>query len=83
MAKKSTRTFTSSRPPPLGMDGHSIRNEILLSLPSKECTLVFSKLTLVELKLHDPLHESGEHIDFVYFPKPWRRYLVRWKAERA
>ncbi len=49
-------------------DGNAIRNEILLAIPRKECDLLFSKLTLVKLKLHDVLQEAGGPIEFTYFP---------------
>jgi CRP-like cAMP-binding protein len=67
MAKPSTRASAPDRVK-RGTNGHAIRNEILLSLPSNECTTIFDDLTLVDLKLHDPLHDYDKPIDFVYFP---------------
>ena len=49
-------------------DGNTVRNEILLGLPRKECDAVFSNLTLVNLELHDLLQEAGQEIQFCYFP---------------
>jgi CRP-like cAMP-binding protein len=69
MGKKSARVFNSSRPPPLSSgDRHEVRNEILLSLPSNESKAVLSKLTLIHLKLHDPMQIAGDEIDYAYFP---------------
>src|SRR5580693_3887816 len=49
-------------------DENATRNAILLGLPRKECDAVFSKLTLVDLELHDLLQEAGQEIEFCYFP---------------
>jgi hypothetical protein len=68
MAKKSARPLNSPRPPP-GLDGHSLRNEILLGLPSKESALVFSKLLVTETKLNDMLQKSGEAIEVRLLPQ--------------
>jgi CRP-like cAMP-binding protein len=49
-------------------DGNALRNKILLELPRKEYDVVFSKLKLVDLALHDLLQEAGGTIEFCYFP---------------
>lgn len=49
-------------------NGNAIHNHILRELPQRECNLVFSKLTLVHLSLHDLLQEAGQPILFSYFP---------------
>jgi hypothetical protein len=49
-------------------DGNALRNRILLGLPGKEYDAIFSKLTLVDLELHDLLQEAGDLIEFCYFP---------------
>ena len=56
-------------PPLAGTDGHQKRvgNLILLSLPRREFTLLFSSLELVRLKLHQVMHETGEVIRSAYF----------------
>jgi CRP-like cAMP-binding protein len=70
MAQKSTPTRAKprQRQPRSDGGGHAVKNEILLALPRKECDLLFSKLTLVKLRLHDVLQEAGEPIEFSYFP---------------
>ena len=50
---------------PTGMGTDS--NEILLSLPSEECEVVFSKLEFVRLKSLQLLHEVGDSIKSAYF----------------
>jgi CRP-like cAMP-binding protein len=49
-------------------EGNAIHNLILLGLPRKECSRVFSALTLVDLSLHEVLQEAGQAIEFSYFP---------------
>jgi CRP-like cAMP-binding protein len=49
------------------IDSRSLRNEILLSLPPKECAAVLSELEFVEMRAYDLLNEMGETIDFCYF----------------
>jgi CRP-like cAMP-binding protein len=68
MAKNSSRVSRSFKSSSTGVDGHSVRNEILRGLPRKECALIFSMLAPVELKLHDRLQEAGEEVEFAYFP---------------
>ncbi len=70
MAKKSnsTRAKPKREPARSNGDGHAVKNEILLALPRKERDLLLSKLTLVQLRLHDVLQEAGEAIEFSYFP---------------
>ena len=48
-------------------DGNAVSNQILLSLPSKECRAVLSKLEYVRLQLHQVIHEAGETIKSGYF----------------
>jgi len=70
MVKKSlfARTATSVRRRATSDgDGNSIHNRILLGLPSKEYKLLFDKLTLIELALHDVLQEAGQPIKYAYF----------------
>jgi CRP-like cAMP-binding protein len=50
-----------------GVDPRSVRNEILLALPSKECAAVLSELEFVEMRAYDLLNEMGETIEFCYF----------------
>ena len=74
MARKPTRTSATraskKAPEPKkihnGID--SSRNELLRDLPADERKLVFSKLELVSLKIHDVLHEAGATLRFGYFP---------------
>jgi CRP-like cAMP-binding protein len=70
MAKKSTTARAKPAQEPVRVDGNgnAIRNRILLAIPPSERDLLFSKLTLVELKLHDVLQEAGGPIEFTYFP---------------
>lgn len=61
-----------SKPPhkaaaPRGDGNNPILNEILLSLPAKECDLIFSRLEFVRLKTHQLLHEPGDTIRSAYF----------------
>jgi hypothetical protein len=66
---KNRSVSTRAIPPPAGTDGHQKRvgNLILLSLPRREFTLLFSSLELVRLKLHQVMHETGEVIRSAYF----------------
>jgi len=48
-------------------DGKAITNKILLSLSSKECNEVMSKLEFVRLQLHQVIHEAGEKVKSGYF----------------
>ena len=48
-------------------DGKAITNKILLSLSSKECKEVLSKLEFVRLQLHQVIHEAGESVKSNYF----------------
>ena len=48
-------------------DGKEIGNLILRSLPSGECTLIYSSMEFVRLKLRQVLHEVGDTIRSVYF----------------
>lgn len=48
-------------------NGHAIHNEILLSLPAKECTAIFADLEFVELPTHTVGNELGEPIEDCYF----------------
>ena len=49
-------------------DGNSITNQILPSLPRKECDFILSKLVFVSLRLYDLLQEAGQPIRYCYFP---------------
>ena len=50
-----------------GIEPRSIRNEILLSLPSRECASLLSELEPVEMHAYDLLNDAGEAIEFCYF----------------
>jgi CRP-like cAMP-binding protein len=50
-----------------GIDPRTIRNEILLSLPSKECAAVLAELEFVEMRSYDLLNEMGGAIEHCYF----------------
>jgi len=50
-----------SRPPP-------IRNQLLAALPGKEYKRLIPHLEYVSLRFMDVLYESGEAINYVYFP---------------
>ncbi|HEX4427290.1 MAG TPA: hypothetical protein VH079_17955, partial [Terriglobales bacterium] len=69
MVRNSTR-IRSSIPTAPGYTNDStvLSNRILLDLPRKECVLIFTKLTLVDLKLRDVIQNPGEEIEFCYFP---------------
>ncbi len=62
MSEKSKGKSSSN-----GIDPRSIRNEILLSLPSKECAALLSELEFVEMHAYDLLNDAGEAIEFCYF----------------
>ena len=57
----------SAKSPSKAIDPRAIRNEILLALPSKECTAVLAELEFVEIPAYDLLNEMGETIEFCYF----------------
>jgi CRP-like cAMP-binding protein len=50
-----------------GIDPRSVRNEILLSLPSKEGAVILAELEFVEMRAYDLLNEMGEAIEYCYF----------------
>lgn len=50
-----------------GSEPPAVRNEILLSLPAKECATVLAELEFGELRAHDLLNEMGEVIEYCYF----------------
>lgn len=60
--KKSTSKSADER-----IDGQSIRNGILLALPSDERAALFSKLEFVSLPVRTVLNEVGKPIQFAYF----------------
>ena len=71
MAKRRSSIRTSPVPPspaPSNGDCNSLKNEILLGLPRKECNFIFPKLTLLSLELHHLLQEAGQPIEHCYFP---------------
>jgi len=75
MAKKTSparpspaRPTKNPVPQSFSADGHALKNRILLGLPPKECDFILSKLTLVDLQLHDLLQEVGHPIQYGYFP---------------
>lgn len=67
MVKPNSNPVRANKPPPDDGDGHSIHSKILLSLPPQESRLVFPKLELVRLKLHQLLYEAGDTIKSGYF----------------
>jgi len=50
-----------------GIDPRSVHNEILLSLPTKECAAVLAELEFVQMRAYDLLNEMGQAIEFCYF----------------
>jgi CRP-like cAMP-binding protein len=74
MARKPSRTSTTRastkapEPKKIHNGKDPSRNELLRGLPADERKLVFSKLDLVTLKIHDVLHEAGATLKFGYFP---------------
>ncbi|MDL0432952.1 Crp/Fnr family transcriptional regulator [Marinobacter sp. TBZ242] len=44
------------------------QNRLLAAMPDSAKKRIFPQLKLVELKLGDVIHESGQSIEFVYFP---------------
>jgi CRP-like cAMP-binding protein len=50
-----------------GSEPPAVRNEILLSLPAKECATMLAELEFGELRAHDLLNEMGEVIEYCYF----------------
>jgi CRP-like cAMP-binding protein len=55
------------KPSSRSIDPRSLRNEILLSLPPKECAALLAELEFVEMRAYDLLNEMGETIEFCYF----------------
>lgn len=49
------------------IDPRSVQNEILLSLPTKECAALLSELEFMPMNAYDLLNEMGETIEFCYF----------------
>jgi CRP-like cAMP-binding protein len=48
-------------------DGNEIGNLILRNLPEGECSLIFSSMEFVRLKLRQVLHDVGDTIRSIYF----------------
>jgi CRP-like cAMP-binding protein len=69
MAKKYSfvRPKITSPPSNRDGDGNHINNQILLDLPPEESDKLFPKLELVQLKLHQVLHEAGATLKSGYF----------------
>jgi len=69
IAKPSARRRIRRSPKLLNSDGNGNRiyNQILLCLPQNEREVVFPKLELVRLKLHQVLHEVGDTLKSGYF----------------
>ena len=65
MATKSLPSVVSRQLPQI--EGNPVRNELLLRIPSSECSSVLSQLTFISLRNHDVLQECGEQIKYVYF----------------
>jgi CRP-like cAMP-binding protein len=49
-------------------DGNSVRNRFLIALPRKEWDIISPKLSLMNFKLHDLLHEERKQVAYCYFP---------------
>jgi CRP-like cAMP-binding protein len=45
-----------------------LKNRILLDLPRKECNMIFTNLTLVDLPLGKVIQNAAQEIEFCYFP---------------
>jgi len=69
MAKKSARSAIRRSADSVHSDGdgNHIYNQILLRLPQNEREMVFPKLELVRLKVHQVLHEVGDTLKSAYF----------------
>ena len=69
MAKKhsSVRPKITSPSSNRDGDGNHIHNQILLDLPAEESDKLLPKLELVQLKLHQVLHEAGATLKSGYF----------------
>jgi CRP-like cAMP-binding protein len=65
---KTIRSTSSASQDWVDGDGNALKNRILLQLPPREYRFVLSKLTLVDLRLHDLLQEVGKPIKYGYFP---------------
>jgi CRP-like cAMP-binding protein len=69
LANQSTRSSGKSDGKAIPhVDAIPVGNQLLLNLPAKESHAILSKLTFVQLRTHDVLHESGGPIRFAYFP---------------
>ena len=64
------RSATRAVPKDFRSDGNgdSVKNRFLMGLPRKEWKLISPKLTLMNFKLHDLLHEEGKPVAYCYFP---------------
>ncbi|HEY6181836.1 MAG TPA: Crp/Fnr family transcriptional regulator [Terriglobales bacterium] len=49
------------------IEGNPVWNEILLSLPTPECDIVFSQFTFVKLRTKEIIEESEQPIKYAYF----------------
>jgi CRP-like cAMP-binding protein len=49
-------------------DGNTVKNRFLIALPRKEWDIISPKLTLVNFKLHELLHEERKPVAYCYFP---------------
>lgn len=58
---------TAFKPAVGGVNGHPVKNKILLALPDNECAKLFSKLEFVSLPTPTLLNEAGEPIKFAFF----------------
>ena len=69
MAKKYSSVPPKITSPPSNRDGdgNHIHNQILLDLPLEESDKLFPKMELVQLKLHQVLHEAGAPLKSGYF----------------
>ena len=54
--------------PPAANINDAQKNYLLAALPADELARLKSKLALVSFKLGDVLYESGDKMDYVYFP---------------
>lgn len=67
-ARKLNTTVDNLSPTPPGSNGKEIRNLLLKNLPGRECSLIFDKLTLLDLSLEHLLLEAGDPMSYAYFP---------------
>jgi CRP-like cAMP-binding protein len=53
---------------PFTSNVESVRNELLAALPTEERNRILPSIEVVQLRLRDFLHKTGEPVEYVYFP---------------